>query len=99
MLVGKPAYLIPSRSIRLRSSLRARRTAAAFSRARFSLALQLLLERAQGLVDIVIANDDLHKIQHLTAIGQSPRKRRDTPSNLTKNAPNPLPDRLDWGRT
>ena len=31
------AYLMPSRSMRLRSSLRARRTAAAFSRARFSL--------------------------------------------------------------
>src|SRR3546814_15622914 len=26
-----------------------------------ALALQLLLERAQGLVDIVVANDDLHK--------------------------------------
>ena len=30
-------YLMPSRSMRLRSILRARRTAAAFSRARFSL--------------------------------------------------------------
>jgi hypothetical protein len=26
-----------------------------------ALALQLLLERAQGLIDIVIANHDLHK--------------------------------------
>src|SRR5688572_30125553 len=26
-----------------------------------ALALQLLLERAQGLVDVVVANDDLHK--------------------------------------
>ena len=38
---GKPrtpgSYLTPSRSIRLRSILRARRTAAARSRARFSL--------------------------------------------------------------
>src|SRR3546814_10576699 len=33
---GNGAYLTPSRSIRLRSILRARRTAADFSRARFS---------------------------------------------------------------
>jgi hypothetical protein len=26
-----------------------------------ALALQLLLERAKGLVDIIVANDDLHK--------------------------------------
>ena len=36
--------------------------------------LQLLLERAEGLVDIVIANHDLHKLQYLDFAGQSPRK-------------------------
>ena len=36
--------------------------ASAFSRARFSdgFALHFLLQRPEGLIDIVIANDDLH---------------------------------------
>src|SRR3977135_3557644 len=66
----------PSRCSFLRASLRARRTASAFSRAFFSegfsllarrlllaensLALHLLLQRLEGLIDIVIANENLH---------------------------------------
>src|SRR5690606_26451153 len=34
-----------------------------------ALTLQLLLERAQRLVDIVVANDDLHKPVSLRSIG------------------------------
>ena len=30
-----------------------------------ALTLQLLLERAQGLIDIVVANENLHKPTHL----------------------------------
>ena len=37
-----------------------------------ALALQLLLERAKGLVDIVVANENLHKPLHLNADGESP---------------------------
>jgi hypothetical protein len=62
----------PSRCSFLRASLRARRTASAFSRAFFSvmsaelhlaensLALHLLLQRLEGLIDIVIADENLH---------------------------------------
>jgi hypothetical protein len=31
-----------------------------------ALALQLLLERAQRLLDIIVANDDLHKLPSLS---------------------------------
>src|SRR6187551_1485522 len=43
-----------------------------------ALTLQLLLERAQGLLDIVVANDDLHKPKPPLAISnrESPRDRR-----------------------
>src|SRR4029078_2033063 len=43
-----------------------------------ALALQLLLERAQGLLDIVVADDDLHKLKPPLAISnrESPRDRR-----------------------
>jgi hypothetical protein len=65
----------PSRCARLRASLRARRIASAFSRAFFSegffvvaaklhfaenaLALHLLLERLEGLVDVVVTDENL----------------------------------------
>jgi hypothetical protein len=35
-----------------------------------ALALQLLLERAQRLLDIIVANDDLHKLPSLSLVGQ-----------------------------
>jgi hypothetical protein len=38
-----------------------------------ALTLQLLLERAKGLVDIVVANENLHKPLHLNADGESPQ--------------------------
>jgi hypothetical protein len=42
-----------------------------------TFALQLLLERAEGLLDIVIANHDLHKRTPTSSIRrQSPRDRR-----------------------
>src|SRR5690606_9098963 len=43
-----------------------------------ALSLQLLLERAQGLLDIVVADDDLHKPKPPLAISdrESPRDRR-----------------------
>jgi hypothetical protein len=40
-----------------------------------ALTLQLFLKRTESLVDIVIANHDLHKFQHLTKMSQSPQTR------------------------
>jgi hypothetical protein len=70
----------PSRCAFLRASLRARRMASAFSRAFFSdgflvmllelhltknaFTLKLLLQRAERLIDIVVANTDLHSGCH-----------------------------------
>src|SRR5690606_10392549 len=66
-----------------------------------ALALQLLLERAQGLLDIVVADDDLHKPKPPLAISdrESPRDRRGLHQMIPKkSAPNPQPDRLERGR-
>src|SRR3546814_4334520 len=40
-----------------------------------ALALQLLLERAQRLVDVIVANDDLHKPVSLRSIGINRREQ------------------------
>src|SRR5207253_8583272 len=40
-----------------------------------ALALQLLLERPQRLVDIVIANDDLHRGSSLSSVCSNSQKR------------------------
>src|SRR5690606_11370962 len=66
-----------------------------------AFALQLLLQRAQGLLDIVVADDDLHKPKPPLAISdrQSPRDRRGLHQMIPKkSAPNPQPDRLERGR-
>ena len=55
-----------------------------------ALTLQLLLERAESLVDVVIANDDLQKFSNLTATTQSPRRAGLRLSESTKNVPNPF---------
>src|SRR4051794_2203216 len=63
--------------------------------------LQLLLERAQGLLDVVIANHDLHKLKPPRNFErQSPRDRRGVHLVLvqTLNAPNPLADRPEPAR-
>src|SRR3954467_15511775 len=42
-----------------------------------ALALQLLLERAQRLLDVIVANDDLHETRHSPFVrGQNDRPNR-----------------------
>jgi hypothetical protein len=54
-----------------------------------AFALQLLLERAKRLVDIIVANDDLHK---------SPNLLCRAPASATEHLPRPIAQRLTPGR-